>query len=58
MFCMDEASGALGRPALSWPSMSLCTDNGPDLIAGLLLLTRHADMAMDIDFVPYINHLA
>ena len=58
MFCIDEASGALGRPALSWPSLSLCTDNGPDLIAGLLFLTRHAGMVMNIDFAPDINHLA
>ena len=47
-----------GTPALEWPLLHLCSDQGSDIVAAVRFLVGSAETACLLDHTPDINHLA
>ena len=55
-FCQPHDPAARKRPALSWPTMSMCTDFGSDILAALNFATRDKRVCLNADFAPGLSH--
>lgn len=45
-------------PAWTWPTMTLASDSGSDILAGVNFLCRSQTMLLNLDWVPDLNHAA